>query len=72
MLTDLNMTVMIKKCGKPVTTNIYPINHINLKSNTITYQDGNIEKTIRINNVIAIDIKASNPTIIITKKGRVP
>ena len=69
MLKELNMNVLIKRGDKVEKEIVYPITNINIKKNTITFQNGDIEETVSIVNVVAINIKSTNPTMIITKKG---
>jgi len=69
MLKELNMNVLIKKGGKVEHEIVYPITNINIKENKITFLDGEEEKTVSITNVVAINIKSNNPTMVITKKG---
>lgn len=69
MLKELNMNVLIKRGDKVEKEIVYPITNINIKKNTITFQNGDVEETVSIVNVVAINIKSTNPTMVITKKG---
>lgn len=69
MLKELNMNVMIRKGGEIEKDKTYPITNINIKNNTVSFLDGEEEKTVSIVNVVAINIKSNNPTMVVTKKG---
>ncbi len=69
MLKELEINIIIERNGVRDSQNIYKIKSIDFGNNTIQYYNGDEIETIEVNSLVAIDIKSTIPTIIISKKG---
>lgn len=67
MLKNLKMNIIIKNANDIESGTVYPIVALDIRSNSVTYLDGETEKTISTLRVVAIDIDADDPTIVCVK-----